>query len=304
MSWFFIALIAPLSWSISNFIDKYLIEKYFKGDGIGALIIFSSLIGLFMLPIIYFIEPDAVNIDLKFALLIILNGVLFVFAYLPYMYAMERDETSIVVPLYQMIPVISYFLGLIFLDEVLNMRQISASLFVVIGAVGISLDIKKEKLKLKKEVLLLMLLSSFMFSLNGLIFKVVAINEDFWTTSFWEYVGFSLTATFLLIFIKSYRDQFLYIIKKNKAFILSLNALNEAITIIGKIAMNFATVMVPLAIAWAVNGFHPFFVLIFGVLITVFFPSINRESLDRKSLVQKLIAIVLMCIGAYFLNIE
>lgn len=302
MNWFFIALVAPILWSLSNHIDKYLIDKHFKDDGIGALIVSSAIIGIFLLPIIYFIQPSAVDIKLNLALLIILNGILYIFALFPYMYALEKDEASIVVPLFQLIPIFSYFLGIIFLDEILTIKQILSSLLIIIGAIGISLELEVGKKIIKKNILLLMILTSFLYAINGLIFKIVAIKEDFLTTSFWEYVGFSISAFFLLIFVKSYRKQFLRIIKNNTIFVFSINAFNEVINIIGKIAMDFATLLAPLALALSVNGFHPFFVFVFGVFFTIVFPEFNKESLNKKHIFQKVLSISAMCAGAYFLN--
>jgi len=221
---------------------------------------------------------------------------------LPYLYALEKDEASIVVPLFQTVPVFSYILALIVLNEVLTVYQIIASILVIIGAIGLSLDLDN-RYRLKKKVFSLMLFSSFLVALNGLIFKFVAIREDFWTTSFWEYIGFSILAFMLLVFIKSYRKQFLAVIKVNRVPVISLNALNEVLNIIGKIVMNFATLLAPLALVWVVNGFQPFFVLLIGIFITLFFSRLGKESLKRQHIVQKIVAIAVMFAGVYLLNI-
>jgi len=302
MNWFLIALAAPALWAITNHIDKYLITRYFKSGGVGSLIIFSALIGLFVLPFILIIHPAVFSINSTLAVLIALNGFIYVLAMLPYLYALEKDEASIVVPLFQTVPVFSYILALIVLKEVLTLYQITASILIIIGAVGLSLDLDN-KYRLKRKVFSLMLFSSFLVALNGLIFKFVAIREDFWTTSFWEYIGFSILAFILLIFVKSYREQFLAVIKANRVPVISLNALNEVLNIIGKIVMNFATLLAPLALVWVVNGFQPFFVLLIGIFITLFFSHLGKESLKKQHVVQKIIAIAVMFVGVYLLNI-
>jgi len=301
MNWFFIALIAPALWAITNHIDKHLINKYFKGGGVGVLLIFSSLIGILVLPFILIIQPDVFSIKPLFAFLITLNGFLYILGLLPYYYALKEDETSIVVPLFQTIPVFSYILAFVVLGEVLTIIQVFASLAIIVGAVLLSLDLDKKKLK--QKVFWLMLLASFSTALNGLIFKFVAIKEDFWTTGFWEYIGFVILSVILLIFIGSYRKQFLSVIKLNRVPVLSLNTINEILNIIAKIVMNFATLLAPLALVWVVNGFQPFFVLIFGVIITLFFPYFGKELLVKKHLIQKIVAISIMFVGMYILNI-
>ena len=302
MNWFLIALIAPVLWAITNHIDKYLISKYFKGGSIGALMIFSSIIGFLLLPIIYFIEPNVLNIEISIILILVFNGILYVVGLLPYFYAIEKDEASIVVPLFQLIPLFSYILALFALDEKLTSLQIIASLLIVIGAVLISINFDNGKEKFKSKVFWLMVLSSFLVALNGLIFKIFAIKESYWTSGFWEYVGFSIFAIVLILFVKSYRKQFLYVFKNNKVVVLSINGANEILNIIAKLSMNFATILAPLALAWVVNGFQPFFVLLFGVMLAMFFPKLTDESLNKKHILQKVIAILIMFAGTYLLN--
>lgn len=67
--------------------------------------------------------------------------------------------------------------------------------------------------------------------------------------------------------------------------------------------MNFATLLAPLALVWVVNGFQPFFVLLYGVIITLFFPKFGTESLLKKHLVQKVVAILIMFVGVLLLNV-
>jgi uncharacterized membrane protein len=114
MNWFLIALIGPLLWSIVNHLDKFLLNKYFKGGGTGSLLIFSSLIGIFMLPIFYFINPNILNVSFNNVLILLLINIPYVLYILFYLYALDKDEASIVVPLFQMIPVLGYFLGFFF----------------------------------------------------------------------------------------------------------------------------------------------------------------------------------------------
>ncbi|OGZ26966.1 MAG: hypothetical protein A2365_01570 [Candidatus Nealsonbacteria bacterium RIFOXYB1_FULL_40_15] len=299
MNWFFVALIAPILFSVSNYIDKFLLSRYFKKGAVGALTIFSSAIGAFILPTIYLIQPSAVKINPTFAVIIISSGFLYIISLIPYLKALEKDDSSVVVPLFQLIPVFIYFLGYILLGETLSLRQILASLLVISGAFILSLEHKSGKIK--KEVLGLMVLSCFLVSFNIVIFKVVAINEDFWTTSFWEYSGFALCGILLLVFIKSYRKQFFSMIRKSAGAVISINFFNEAINIVAKIIMNFAALFVPVVLVSVIGGLQPFFIFVFGILLSVFFPGFIKENLERKYLIQKLAAIIIMFAGTAIL---
>lgn len=302
MTWFLIALCAPILFAISNFIDKYLITKYFKDGGVGALIIYSALIGIILMPVYFILDPNVLNIEPKMALLIILSGMIYIISLLPYLYAIQYDDVSTATPLFQIIPVFSYFLGYFFLGETLSGLEIFASLLIIMGAITLTVEKKLDIFKFNSRVFWMILLSSLLLSLNAFLFKFVAISSSFLTTGFWEYTGISIVAVFLLIFVKSYREQFLSNLKVNKRGILGLNFINEIINIVGKISLNFASLLAPLALVSVVNGFHPFFVLALGIVLTKFFPRLGKENIAKGLILQKVIAIMVMMVGGYLLT--
>lgn len=303
MNWFLLALIPPALWAASNHIDKYLVSKYFKGSGVGTLMIFSSLIGLVMLPIVAMIRPEALTSPPSNAILIVLNGCLYLIAVLPYLNALQKADVSTAVPIWQLIPVFSFVLAKIFLNETLSSNQILGGLIVVLGAVIISFEIQEgQKARFRADTLLLMLLSSILYSFHFLFFKVFAIKSDLWTTAFWEYIGFVLFGIVLLLAIKSYRNQFIAVLKRNSKGVLFFNGLNETLNIVAKLIFNYASLLVPIALTWVVVGFQPVFVLLYGVILTLFFPHISKESITARHLAQKLTAIAIMIVGAYILN--
>jgi hypothetical protein len=84
--------------------------------------------------------------------------------------------------------------------------------------------------------------------------------------------------------------------------VLSLNGVNEIINIIAKVAFNVASLLTPVTLVWIVNGLQPFFVFVYGVLLTVLLPKISQENITRKALLQKIVAIIVMFIGTYFVR--
>lgn len=302
MNWFLIALLPPALWSVTNHFDKYLLSRYFKGGGVGALMVFSSIIGLFLLPFIAFLHPEVLRFNIS-NILIAINGFLYVLSVLPYFYALQKDETSICVPLFQLIPVFSFVLGYVILGETITVNQMLGGLLIMVGAIGISLDLSEgKKVKFKRDVFWLMTLSSLLYSLNFLFFKYFAIQSDFWFTSFWEYVGFALFAVLLMIFVKSYRNEFVNVLKNNRLTVLGLNGINEVVNIIAKVAFNVASLLTPVTLVWIVNGLQPFFVFIYGIFLTVLLPKISQENITRKALAQKIVAIIIMFVGTYFVK--
>lgn len=305
MNWLFFAFIPPIANALVNYIDKYLITRYIKGRGIGSLVIFSALMGLPTAFLIALFKPAVLNLDPIIAIVMIINGSLFMGAVIPYLYALEQDETSIVSPLSQMATIISFILGYIFLKESLSFFHLLAFIFIITGAVLLATDIKpQQKIKVKKSILWLMLLASLLLAVNGLIFKLVAQNLDFWTTSFWEYMGFVVFAVLIYMAVKPYRLEFVRVLQTNSKQVLSINVINEVLAISGKTSLHFATLLTSLSLVFLIaEGFQPFFVLIFGVLITVWFPKITQENLSWRILLQKLGAIIFLFLGTFFVQL-
>jgi len=300
MTWFFIALLAPALWAAVNHIDKFIVSKYFTGKGVGSLVIFTSLSSLIVSVLILIFDCRAINFPLTSAVVIAINGAVLVASYIPYLYALEKEEASWTSTLYQMIPVFGYILGLIFLKEGLSLIQLFASILILTGAAFISLDFS-QKISFKWRPFWLMMLSSFMIAINAVVFKIIALDQSFWGKAFWEYFGGALFGLGLFIFIKLYREQFIETAKRARAFVFGLNIFSELLNIVAKLLANFASLLAPLALVWVVNGFQPLIVFIYGLILTIFFPWIGKENISKKSIFQKLIAIAIIFIGAYLL---
>src|SRR5262245_20283977 len=139
MHWISVALLAPACWAVGNHIDKYLLAKKLDRRGIGSLMICSALIGALAMPLILIVQPQVLGISLLHAVLIMLNGMLYVLGLLPYFHALQRDEASIVVPLFQTSAVFSFLLGLLVLGEDLTGWQLGAALLIICGSILIAL---------------------------------------------------------------------------------------------------------------------------------------------------------------------
>jgi len=300
MSWFWFALAAPAIWAAVNHIDKYIVTKYFTGKGIGSLVIFTGLSGFIIAVAILLFNFTSVALSPLPAILIVVNGAILVASFIPYLYVIETEEASWASTLFQMIPVFGYFLGLIFLQEYLSFTQIAGSLLIITGAITISLDLS-QKVNLKLRQFLLMALSSFMIAVNGLIFKVVALNQNFWGTAFWEYMGGFIFVVILFAGIPLYRRQFIATIEKSRSMVIGIGIFSELMNVAAKLLANFASLIAPLTLVWVVNSFQPLIVLIYAIILTIFIPDWGKENISMKSLTQKLIAIAVMFLGSYIL---
>lgn len=303
MSWFFIALINPLAHATVNHLDKYIISKYFKGDSVGALIIFSALFAVVALPVLWIIDSTVFKVtDYKIAILLMVNGALLVTAIIFYLYALKDNEASFVAPFFQLVPVFAFFLGYFFLGEVLTQNQVFATILLITGALIFSLDFTGKSGRINWKLLFYMFCSSLLYAANAVIFKTIAIDQGFTHSLFWDMTGKFIFGVILFVFVASYREQFISIIKNNGFYPVFLNSLNEIIALIGEIALIYAVLLAPVALVQAVGGLQPAFVFVLGLLITLLFPKFGEESLKIKILSQKIIGIAVIVFGFYFIS--
>jgi hypothetical protein len=134
-------------------------------------------------------------------------------------------------------------------------------------------------------------------ALSSLIFKMFALSDDFWPTTFWMLVGEALFGAALLA-IPSYRRQFIDLTRSNPGAVLSVNAANELINLGGGLGSRFALTLAPLGLVQAIGSTMTLFVFGVGVVLSLFFPRLGRENLAPRELLHKGLAAVLVAAGA------
>jgi drug/metabolite transporter (DMT)-like permease len=296
MAWLLFAFSGPVLWAISTHFDKYLVERYFKHSDVAVLLVFTALMGLLSLPVIAFyertiFEPSAVSITL-----IVLSGVLYMGATLFYLHALQSEEASVVAPFFQAVPLFGYVLAYFVLGERLSMLQATGGVTIVAGTLIVSLRFGQKVHKFKLRLVLLMLGCGLTAAVSSLIFKLFAIQVAFWTTTFWLFVGEAIFGVALLC-VSSYRRQLVDLFRANAAALMSINGSNELINLGGGLGSRYALMFAPLSIVQAISSTTTLFVFVFGVLLSLLFPQLGRETLSWRDLLQKGTAAVLVALG-------
>jgi hypothetical protein len=106
----------------------------------------------------------------------------------------------------------------------------------------------------------------------------------------------------LLFCVPSYRRDFLGLFRQQKVASVGLIALSKVLFSVSEAVTLYATLLAPVALVLLVNSFQPLFVFTFGILLTLFFPRVAKESLDRMKILQKGAGIGLMLVGAYLIS--
>lgn len=302
MSWFFLAIIGPFLYSMTNHIDKILLEKYFKDGGVGTLILVSSLLAGLALPILYFLDPSVASVSGFNMFILAVSGILNIGVLWLYFLALKDEEASIVIVFYQLVPVFGLGLGYFILGEVLTELQLIAMAIIILGTTIISFEIDDENnFKLRKLTIVLMTTASFLWALESVLFKYVALEENVLRSLFFEHLMLLLVGIIIFVCVHSYRTHFITAIKTNSVGILSLNVLNESLYTLGNVVLAFAYILAPIALVLLTNSFQPIFVFAIGVFLTLCFPKLTVERIQVQHVLQKLLAIIITGIGTYLL---
>jgi uncharacterized membrane protein len=294
--WLIFAFSGPVLWAVSTHIDKYLVEKYFKNSDTAVLMVFTAWIGLLMLPFILIFEPYVLSMSIVSILVMIVSGILYMGAMLFYLQAIQSAEASVVAPLFQTSILFTFILGYLILGETLSGINAIGAVLIVFGSITLSLDASFHFGKLKMKTLVSMLICTLILAFSTVIFKYFAIQEQFWGTTFWTYVGEAIFGIGILL-VPRYFKQFSLLLKTNTKALLAVNGSNELINLGGGLGVRFASLLAPVVIISAISSTTTLFVFIFGIILTIFLPKFAREDLSKRNLIQKGIAAVLVTIG-------
>lgn len=296
MSWVVFAFSGPVLWAISVHLDKYLVERFFKESNVAVMLLFTAFVGVVLLPFIWLCEPSVAAPGLGSIALIVLAGVLYMVAMLLYLQALQTEEASVVAPYFQVGPLFGYGLAYLVLGETLAARQLAGGVLIIVGALSASVRFAYGARMFKTRLAVLMLTCGFAGALAGLIFKIFALNVEFWTTTFWIYVGEAIFGCALLL-VPTYRGQLLATLRVNTAALLSINGSNELINLGGGLGNRYALTFAPLSIVQAIGSTTTLFVFAFGVVLSLLWPGLGRENLSGRELLKKGLPAVLVAVG-------
>jgi drug/metabolite transporter (DMT)-like permease len=299
MSWILLAFCGPVLWAASTHIDKYLVEKYFKDSGVGALLIFTAFIGVLGMPLIAAFT-DIFSIGVAGVLVTSLSGLLYLAAIYFYLRALQREEASVIAPLFQTSTLFTYVIAYFVLHETLTGARIAGGLLVMTSAAVASLEPGGAR-RFKLGIVALILACTAVLAVSSVIFKLFARDNAYWPVTFWSFAGQALFGIVLLA-IPKVRRQFLGMFRRHPGAVLSINAANELINLGGGLAARYASLLGPVSLVQAIGGTTSFFVFVIGIVLSLFFPRLGRENLSRANLVQKGAAVALIVAGVILIG--
>jgi drug/metabolite transporter (DMT)-like permease len=279
-------------------VDKFLIDrKVHKPIILTIFIRTASIIPLIcIIPFVGFSLPNT-----EFIGWILLASVFAVAGVLVYYKAIQMDEVSRVIPLFQFIPIFVLFLSFFLIREVLGIFDYLGFAVLVLGGLVISTKRLSGLLRVQK-VFWVALLSSFFNALAYVIMKHVLNNVEYWSAFILLWSLQSLIILSLLASERARREAKFYIMMINRKDKIVIFIISIA-SILAFIFNYFAISLGPVTLVEAAANIQLVFTFLIALLLTKFFPYMLMERFDRKITLQKITGIVLIIIGVLLTQI-
>ncbi|MFA5126574.1 MAG: EamA family transporter [Patescibacteria group bacterium] len=309
MPWLTIAILAYVVLALVNLADKFLLDKVLPSSKTYTFLIgLLSLLAFLLAP--WFLEWPGIG----YFFLNLITGALFPMALLLLYQSLKKGDASVVIPLIGgSTQIFTIILAILFLGESFSPRQWLALLFLVIGLLIISwfpsghhwwtkvfawFEVRGEK---HWRVTLGALASALAFAVFMILSKFAYEQQTFLSGFIWIRAG-SFLAVLGLLLNRASRKEISKHLKKlfrGKKEFLFLG--NQALSAVGAFLQQYAVFLGSVAIVNALQGFQYALLLALGGIITVFYPKIMKENISKKMMVQKLVAVLLISIGLYFI---
>ena len=169
-----VGILASLLWGITNHIDKYMLSGISKSkNNIKVLLVFSTFIaGIVLTPLWLILSHFKVSISFISLVSVLIASFIYVLATYFYYKAIDKNDASLVVVMFQLIPVFSYILALILFKEQLSVNEIIGSIIIILSAVIISFDFNEKNNNKKFKALVFMILASLFYAIYFILFDV------------------------------------------------------------------------------------------------------------------------------------
>lgn len=295
MSWFYLALLAPLFYAITVLFDDNLLRFVYKGPYLATT--FAGVFGALPLLSRLFLPSGAISLDL--ALLAILAGFLNITYYFFYFRGLALDMPSIVIALFSLapatIPVLAYF----FVHERLTVAELAGFTIVLLASAGLAAtDIRKFKFS---KALIPLLIAVVLMDIVAVLSKYVYQRVSFYPAYLCYAGGMGLGGlAFFLVQYTSNRAT-LRTINRSLKKLLPVFVAAELLNLGAEFTLNLAIDRGPVSLVKAIEGVQPMFMLLMTIALYPVAPRFFREA-EAGGLARKLVLMALSVLGLILIS--
>jgi uncharacterized membrane protein len=313
--WVLIAVLSSFLFASENHIEEFLLSRVGKNtaseeneesDPVGILVIISGCFGLIIAGVFWaasWFNGSSFNTGTDLIAQSLLIGALDIAWIIPYLYAIRRSGALGAAPLFQTIPVIALFLGMIAFGEFPPIVEIAGAFVIVGGGILLNLVQVEGRWKVDKETIALMLLSSAIIALVSFLFKDAALEGNFTATGFWGGIGMFLGGVIVFVGRRPYREEFLVYCRDINRTDIAIQATNEVVDVAAMALQRFALIIGPSVMAVeAMNAYQPLFILLISIILAKSGQDQHKETLRGNKFYLKTVAVLLIVAGTVLIT--
>jgi len=300
MTWLLVSIASYLFFALASLGDKIVLKKAPKPKLYAFYVGVLSIMAVVLIPFIDFQLPSPGT-----WVWIILDGIVYIWGLCILFRALEKYEVSRVMPMtgaFQ--PIFIFILTWVFWP--INQLSLSQADFLgffllFLGGMVISLE---KNYELTKDSFFLSSFASLLFCLDFIFLKFVLLDMPFLSGFIMVRLASAFFAFFLLFDKEVRKDVFGKQKQKQEVGIVFLLA--QAAGGLATILQSLAIALVPvayLAIVNALKGTQYVFLFVLTVAFSYYLPTYLKESLSKKVLIQKLVAILIISSGLVVLTL-
>jgi len=294
MLWQIFSVINASINATANVIDKYVLSKWVKNPLNSALIL--GIIQV-VVSIIIFMVVGFKTISLMNLFLALISGMCYMLMTIFYFKSVQMDEVSRVAPLFSLTPILVLIFAFIFLNEFFTYWRYAGIFVIIIGAILLSYK-PKTKMFFGKAFGV-MLLAVFFLAISNVITKYLLNFYDYWTVFAYTRIGVIFIIIPLCYY--SYKDLKLIISRHGFKAIFFIS-ISELFILLGAFAGILALSLGPVTLVSAFSSIQNFILLFITFILSILFPHIIKEKIDKNTFFLKIIAITLMLIGIILIS--
>lgn len=288
MTWVIFALLAYFFWSCSNVGDKVVFSRYFSNALV--YLFYGFLFSPIILFFVFFTKIEAPSPHL--ILFSGLSALLYLLVSIFYIKAVAVEEISRVNLLWNMSPIFSFIIAWLFLGERLDGLESVLFIFLIVAALLASFHAIGKKIKITRGFLY-MVITCLFYAMYAVVVKYVSRDVDFYT--FYLYFTLWLVPLpFLLFLSKSFRRVFKKETLRLNGKVILYVTIVSVVSRLGVLFYQSSLVNGPVSLINGMEGAQTIMVFLIAALLTRFYPGILREEMDRKNILFKLSALVIV----------
>lgn len=295
LSWFFFALLTGLIYAGVELFDKFVLDQEVSKASVSALV--AKIPNFLIFAVIGLIQSDIVFSLSTFFIGFILALLYIISSYFYYV-GISQEDVSRFIPTLSVNSVFVVLISFIFLGEKFGLTEYGGMLLTVTGAVFISMDNPKRGIHIfqSRKALAVGFMAAFLWAVRDVILKLGTGSIDIFQLLFWIGIsGLILTAL---------SSGFLYSRMENSELKGYKHLmLIGSLTAIGYLTFIKSLSLGPVSFASVVVKIDSALIFLGSLLVTKLHPEIIREKINRKVLIQKTFALLMIITGIVLIQL-